>query len=90
MCYKIGQNWKNQIHTDELPESSELHRHMMNTYHRQSDTHNYYKNAWVFTGVDSIIKVFKRAKENFELMKNGQSLPRPPEPPPYLTLLQGR
>ena len=89
MCYKIGQNWKNQVHTDELPESSELHRHMMNTYHRQSDTHNYYKNAWVFTGVDSIIKVFKRAKENFELMKNGQSLPRPPEPPSLFNIASG-
>ena len=87
--YKIGQNWKNQVHTDELPESSELHRHMMNTYHRQSDTHNYYKNAWVFTGVDSIIKVFKRAKENFELMKNGQSLPRPPEPPSFFNIASG-
>ena len=89
MCYKVGQNWKNQVHTDELPESSELHSHMMNNYHRQSDTHNYYKNAWVFTGVDSIIKVFKRAKENFDLMKNGQSLPRPPEPPALFNIASG-
>ena len=89
MCYKVGQNWKNQVHTDELPESSDLHSHMMNNYHRQSDTHNYYKNAWVFTGVDSIIKVFKRAKENFDLMKNGQSLPRPPEPPALFTIASG-
>ena len=89
MCYKVGQNWKNQVHTDELPESSELHSHMMNTYHRQSDTHNYYKNAWVFTGVDSIIKVFKRAKENFDLMKNGQSLPHPPEPPSLFNIASG-
>ena len=89
MCYKVGQNWKNQVHTDELPESSDLHSHMMNNYHRQSDTHNYYKNAWVFTGVDSIIKVFKRAKENFDLMKNGQSLPRPPEPPALFNIASG-
>lgn len=89
MCYKVGQNWKNQVHTDELPESSDLHSHMMNNYHRQSDTHNYYKNAWVFTGVDSIIKVFKRAKENFDLMKNGQSLPRPPEPPAMFNIASG-
>ena len=89
MCYKVGQNWKNQVHTDELPESSELHSHMMNNYHRQSDTHNYYKNAWVFTGVDSIIKVFKRAKKNFDLMKNGQSLPRPPEPPALFNIASG-
>ena len=89
MCYKVGQNWKNQVHTDELPESSDLHSHMMNNYHRQSDAHNYYKNAWVFTGVDSIIKVFKRAKENFDLMKNGQSLPRPPEPPALFNIASG-
>ena len=89
MCYKVGQNWKNQVHTDDLPESSELHSHMMNTYHRQSATHNYYKNARVFTGVDSIIKVFKRAKENFDLMKNGLSLPHPPEPPSLFNIASG-
>ena len=57
MCYKVGHNWKNQVNTDQLPESSTLHEHMMQNYHRESDAHNYYKNAWVYTGADSIIEV---------------------------------
>ena len=65
MCYKVGHNWKNQANTDQLPESSTLHDHMMQNYHRESDAHNYYKNAWVYTGADSIIEVFKKAKYNF-------------------------
>lgn len=89
MCYKVGQNWKNQVHTDELPESSVLHNHMMDKYHRPSDSHNFYKNSWVFTGADSIIEVFKKAKENFTLMENGQSLPRPPRPPSLFVVESG-
>ena len=89
MCYKVGQNWKNQVHTDELPESSSLHSHMMDKYHRPSDSHNYYKNSWVFTGADSIIEVFKKAKENFVLMENDQSLPHPPRPPSLFAVESG-
>ena len=89
MCYKVGQNWKNQVHTDELPESSSLHSHMMDNYHRPSDSHNYYKNSWVFTGADSLIEVFKKAKENFKLIESGQSLPHPPRPPSLFNVESG-
>lgn len=89
MCYKVGQNWKNQVHTDELPESSSLHSHMMDNYHRPSDSHNYYKNSWVFTGADSLIEVFKKAKENFKLIESGQSLPHPPRPPSLFNVVSG-
>ncbi len=89
MCYKVGQNWKNQVHTDELPESSSLHSHMMDNYHRPSDSHNYYKNSWVFTGADSLVEVFKKAKENFKLIESGQSLPHPPRPPSLFNVESG-
>ena len=34
MCYVVGQNWKNEVHNDNLPASSSLHAHMMDNYHR--------------------------------------------------------
>ena len=89
MCYKVGHNWKNQVNTDQLPESSTLHDHMMQNYHRESDAHNYYKNAWVYTGADSIIEVFKKAKYNYSLMQGGQSLPEPPRPPSLFEISSG-
>ena len=67
MCYIVGQNWKNQTFNSDLPNSSSLHTHMMNNYHRSTNDNNLYKNSWVFTGADSIVSTFKRAKYNFDL-----------------------
>ena len=89
MCYKVGQNWKNQVYTDELPANSELLEHMLTNYHRTSNSHNYYKNSWVFTGADSIVDVFKKAKETFDLMEMGASLPNPPQPPSLFNITSG-
>ena len=89
MCYVVGQNWKNEAHNDNLASSSALHTHMMNNYHRVTNDNNLYKNSWVFTGVDSIIKTFKRARYNFELMESGQSLPEPPQPPSLFNVTSG-
>ena len=88
MCYVIGQNWKNEVHTDVLPDGSDLHTHMVSNYNRGSGK-NLYKNSWVFTGADSIIKTFKRAKYNFELMQSGQSLPETPQPPSIFNVTSG-
>jgi hypothetical protein len=90
MCYLVGQNWKNEVHTDDLPTSSALHTHMVDNYHRGPEGNkNHYKNSWVFTGVDSIVKTFKKARENFDLMESGQSLPAPPEPPSIFNVTSG-
>ena len=89
MCYVVGQNWKNEAHNDNLPTSSALHTHMMDNYHRSTNDNNLYKNSWVFTGVDSIIKTFKTAKHNFDLMESGQSLPQPPQPPSIFNVTSG-
>ena len=88
MCYIVGQNWKNDVFTDNYPISSELHTHMLNQYNRGSGK-NLYKNSWVFTGADSIIQTFKRAKYNFDLMESGQSLPETPRPPSIFNVTSG-
>ena len=88
MCYIVGQNWKNEVHTDVFPSGSDLHAHMVSNYNRGSGR-NLYKNSWVFTGADSIIQTFKRAKYNFELMESGQSLPETPRPPSLFNVTSG-
>ena len=88
MCYVIGQNWKNEVHTDVLPDGSGLHTHMVSNYNRGSGK-NLYKNSWVFTGADSIIQTFKKAKYNFDLMESGQSLPETPQPPSQFSVTSG-
>ena len=88
MCYIVGQNWKNDVFTDNYPISSELHTHMLNQYNRGSGK-NLYKNSWVLTGADSIIQTFKRAKFNFDLMEIGQSLPETPKPPSIFNITSG-
>ena len=89
MCYLVGQNWKNQTFNSDLPNSSSLHTHMMNNYHRSTNDNNLYKNSWVFTGPDSIVNTFKRAKYNFDLMESGQGLPIPPPPPSLFNISSG-
>ena len=88
MCYIVGQNWKNDVFTDNYPISSDLHTHMLNQYIRGSGK-NLYKNSWVFTGADSIIQTFKRAKYNFDLMESGQALPETPRPPSIFNVTSG-
>jgi len=41
-------------------------------------THTLTKNEWVFTGRDSLMQTFNRAKANFD---SGYTLPQPPRPP---------
>ena len=50
---------------------------------------NLYKNSWVFTGADSIIQTFKRAKYNFDLMESDQALPETPRPPSIFNVTSG-
>ena len=45
-----------------------------------------YKNQWVFTGLDSLISTFKRARENF---KNGYNIVSPPQPPALFEVNSG-
>jgi hypothetical protein len=45
-----------------------------------------YKNSWFYTGVDSILETFGRAKRNFDL---SYLIPQPPLPPAYVEITSG-
>lgn len=45
-----------------------------------------YKNMWVYTGKDSIMKTFSRAKRNYDL---GYQIPKPPLPPELFNVISG-
>ena len=44
---------------------------------------NVYKNTWFFTGKDSILKTFGRAKRAYDA---GLQIPQPPQPPPRVDI----
>jgi hypothetical protein len=47
---------------------------------------NVYKNTWFYTGRDSIMRTFSRAKRNYDL---GYNIPQPPLPPPLFNVTSG-
>ncbi len=65
LCYEIGANWLNDTPGD-LPDGSS-----------PADRHEY-KDYWVYTGIDSLIQTFQRARENY---RSGFDIPSPPPPP---------
>lgn len=65
-CYEIGRKWLNREVPYTMPNGT--------TTSNEDD----YKNAWVFTGVDSLLQTFRRAMKNF---KSNYAIPTPPPPP---------
>ena len=51
-----------------------------------TNDHNAYKRAWVETGVDSIMKTYRNAMDNFNA---DYSVPRPPQPPSEFIVKSG-
>ena len=76
----IGERWKEAYDTPgdngpfAMPDGSET-----------SDM-NFYKNSWVYTGKDSIMLTFGRAKRNYDAAFN---IPQPPSPPASFTVASG-
>lgn len=80
LCELIGRRWK-QAYLDpydkgpfELPDGS------------TTTDKDEYKNSWVYTGRDSILLTFSRAKRNFDL---GFNIPMPPDPPTLFEVNSG-
>ncbi len=71
LCEEIGWNWNVQSGNYILPGGS------------TTSSRNDYKNAWVYTGKDSILQTFSRARKCFE---NGYIIPQPPNPPENFTV----
>lgn len=85
-CTQVGRKWKkakddpNSTYDFEMPDGSMI----TGTY--SDGTADTYKNAWVFTGKDSIMKTFGRAKRNYDLLYN---ISQPPQPPPLFEVTSG-
>ena len=80
LCEEIGLRWK-KAYDDrsdsgpfELPDGS------------TTTDENVYKNTWVYTGKDSILQTFGRAKRNFD---SGFNIPQPPLPPTLFDIKSG-
>lgn len=75
-CYTIGEEWFENQSPFNLPPPEG----------GTTNDRNEYKNAWVYTGYDSLIKTFEYAQINFE---NDLQIPQAPPPPEQFTVNSG-
>jgi len=73
-CGEIGYNWINEIGPYILPNGSE------------TTDRDKYKNDWVFTGIDSLMKTFKRVRDTWH---GGMVIDPAPPPPDEFIILSG-
>ncbi len=80
MCWQIGKRWAQAYKNPSdngpftLPDGS------------TTTDKNVFKNTWVYTGKDSVMKTFSRAVRNYE---SGFNIPEPPQPPPVFDVKSG-
>ncbi|MBL7068183.1 MAG: DUF1565 domain-containing protein, partial [Candidatus Marinimicrobia bacterium] len=80
-CIEIGKKWLEawqkpyQIYTFELPDGSTITGKYNDGVGNAADV---YKNYWFYTGMDSILLTFSRAKRNYD---SGFAIPDAPQPP---------
>jgi hypothetical protein len=73
-CIDLGKQWIDETSPYTLPNGS------------TTTDRDVFKNAWVFTGEDSLMQTFGRARKNFE---SGFQLPQPPPPPDFFEIISG-
>ena len=73
-CYDIGARWLENAGNFPLPQGG------------TTNDRNEYKNAWVMTGRDSLIKTFENAVANW---KSNLNIPSPPPPPEQFEVNSG-
>lgn len=80
MCEQIGARWLKAYQNPadkgpfDLPDGA------------TTEDKNVFKNSWVYTGKDSILLTFSRAKRNYD---SGFNIPQPPLPPPIFEVTSG-
>ncbi|MBC8403570.1 MAG: fibronectin type III domain-containing protein [Candidatus Marinimicrobia bacterium] len=80
MCRQIGERWLTAHEDDSdvgpftLPDQS------------TTDNEDIYKNSWFYTGIDSLLLTFSRAKRNYDMDFN---IPAPPQPPTMFNVESG-
>ncbi len=89
-CEDIGRRWLTAYRDDsdngpfELPPDGRFPVEV--NYGGTTDDEDLYKNAWVYTGMDSILLTFSRAIRNYNM---DYQIPQPPEPPPVFEINSG-
>lgn len=79
-CFEVGRLWKKAYDDPTYKGPFPLPNGAT------TDDKDVYKNAWVYTGRDSIMRIFSRAKRNYDL---GYQIPQPPLPPPQFAVTSG-
>ena len=74
LCESVGKQWLESGGSYILPDGS------------TTSNRDEFKNTWVYTGKDSIMLSFGRAKRNFDL---DYQIPQPPLPPPLFNVQSG-
>lgn len=77
-CEEVGQLWKEAKDNESTSFSFTMPVGSVKVGTYKDKTADDFKNAWVFTGKDSIMKTFGRAKRNYD---SGYQIPQPPLPP---------
>jgi hypothetical protein len=84
LCEDIGYNWLKNNGTYQLPPDG-VYDEWVN-YGGTTTDRDLYKNAWVYTGVDSILQTFSRAIRNYNM---DFQIPQAPEPPLIFDVASG-
>ena len=79
-CYEVGGLWKKAFDDPSYKGPFTLPNGSPTT------DKDVYKDAWVYTGRDSIMRTFSRAKRNYDL---GYQIPQSPLPPPQFSATSG-
>jgi len=84
LCEDIGYNWLKNNGTYQLPPSG-IFDNWVN-YGGTTNDRDVYKNAWVYTGADSVLQTFSRAIRNYNM---DFQIPQAPEPPLIFDVASG-
>jgi len=86
-CIDIGRKWLREEKPYHLPPEGVFPNRLEgDSYGSTTDDPNIYKNAWVYTGIDSILTTFSRALRNYNMDYN---IPQPPHPPQVFQVNSG-
>ncbi|MFH1851939.1 MAG: fibronectin type III domain-containing protein [Candidatus Neomarinimicrobiota bacterium] len=87
-CIQIGRKWYEAYKSENQSTSYdfEMPDGTIKTGTYADGSADAYKNAWIFTGKDSILKTIGRAYRNY---KSGYAIPQPPAPPTTFEVASG-
>jgi hypothetical protein len=80
VCWQLGAEWKKAY------DNSSYKIQMKMPDGSTPTDKDIFKDTWIYTGKDSIMKTFSRAKRNYDL---GYQIPQPPLPPPLFNVASG-